>query len=243
MNHVLFEPAWPDSLRPFAPSSRAPIPAAGQEAPRPRVLLVHGLGRTARSMRALARFMSAQGFEVWSLNYPSRSADAQTLADQHLAPALRFLSADNRPTHIVSHSLGGILARLAFAKTAPLAGTRLVMLAPPNAGSEIVDRLGNWRVFRWLLGPAALQLGSNPQSIPQSLPPVPDSVPCAVIAGTRSGDPWFNSFFDGLHDGKVSLASARLPPPCVCVEVRATHTFLMNHPAARRSIADFLAAA
>ena len=57
------------------------------------------------------------------------------------------------------------------------------MLGPPNAGSELVDELGEFPGFYWINGPAGAELGTGPGSIPRSLPPV--DYPVGVIAGNR----------------------------------------------------------
>src|SRR5664280_1079072 len=129
------------------------------------VVLLHGLCRTARSMRPMQRALEAAGFEVLNVDYPSREALIERLSEQVVGQALADRRARGAGTvHFVTHSLGGILVRQ-YAVRHPEAITgRVVMLGPPNQGSEVVDRLGGWKLFHpprrsttslpWLGGPS-----------------------------------------------------------------------------------------
>jgi triacylglycerol lipase len=191
-------------------------------------------------MRSLARFLADRGHPAWLLGYPSTRASFADLSALCVEPALRVLGAQSHPVHVVGHSLGGLLARDCAARGLLAPGSRVVTLASPHAGSEVVDRLGGWPPFRAALGPAALELGTGADDLPALLPPLPVGVEAAAIAGGRSGDPWFNRFFAGAHDGKVSADSARWPEAKAFLLVPATHTFVMDHPRAQEAVASFL---
>jgi hypothetical protein len=144
-------------------------------------------------MRPIERLLSAHGYRVLNLGYPSRSASIPELARRVASEIAQWAPAE--PLDFVTHSLGGILIRQAVAAGHLSAERmrRVVMLGPPNTGSELADQLPRWPVFgpvyRKLTGPAGVQLGTDSSSVPASLPPVPFET--GVIAGTRSYNPIF----------------------------------------------------
>jgi triacylglycerol lipase len=200
------------------------------------VLLLHGLGRTARSLRRLADGLRATGYRVSALDYPTTRADIPALA-QGLAPQIARL-ADEIPgrVHFVGHSLGGLVARTIIAGQRPTRLGRLVMLGPPNAGSEIVDRLAPWPLYGRLLGPAALAL--SPARVPRF--PQPD-YEIGVIAGTRSIDPLGWLMLPRPNDGRVSVAATRIPGLADHLTLPVSHALMMHHPTVIRATARFLA--
>ena len=132
------------------------------------VVLLHGLGRSGWSMRPLARAIGSGGYTVHNLDYPSRSATPEQIV-AHLHEQLERCCARADRVHFVTHSLGGILARAYVDRHAPANLGRVVMLAPPNRGSEYVDIAERWRIAK-LLGPTGAQLGTGAQSLPNRLP-------------------------------------------------------------------------
>ena len=104
------------------------------------VMLLHGLGRTPLSMTTMAQRLESDGYRVTNLAYPSTDATIEVLTRDYLAPAIeRCYRIDCQTLHMVSHSLGGILIRQYLQTDALPAGSRIVMLSPPNQGSEIAD--------------------------------------------------------------------------------------------------------
>ena len=190
-------------------------------------------------MGKMARGLKKAGFIPHPVDYPSRKTTIETLARGHVAPAVRQCRRSGAECiHMVTHSLGGILARQ-FLQTHQLPPqSRLVMLSPPNGGSEIVDRFKNNPLFKWVVGPAGRQLSTDHQSLPNRLNPV--SVQVGIITGNRSREPWFNWLFSGPNDGKVSVTRARLKEMRALLEIPSGHTFIMNNGAVIEQVVFFL---
>jgi pimeloyl-ACP methyl ester carboxylesterase len=201
------------------------------------VILLHGLCRTSRSLAKMQRALTQAGYTVWNVDYPSRTARIQTLADDAIGPAIANC-VENGATRIdfVTHSMGGILVRSYLARHDVPGLGRVVMLAPPNQGSEIVDKLGGLSLFKWINGPAGNELGTDKNSTPNRLGPV--DYPVGIIAGDRSIN-WINSLFllPDRDDGKVTVPRAKLAGMSDFLLIHATHSFITyNHEAIRQTI-------
>jgi hypothetical protein len=202
--------------------------AADQE----MVVLLHGYGRTDRSMRPLEERLSASGFLVRNLQYPSMKLSPPELTD-FLDQELATCCASAPRLHFVTHSLGGILVRSYLAEHHPPHLGRVVMIAPPNHGSEFSDLFGRSRLLRAIMGPTAIQLGTGDDSLPNRLPPPWFDV--GIIAGIDEFNPVGYFVVPQPSDGTVSLESTLLDGMSDFVIVYESHTFIMRS----RKVADY----
>lgn len=193
----------------------------------PAVVLLHGLGRTPLAMKRLEWALRDDEFIVANVGYPSFRHDLATLARKALAPQIAAAAARGAKVHVVTHSLGGLLVRqYLHDHGVPPALGRVVMLAPPNGGSEIIDRLRRWPLGRALLCPAALELGTAEADAPQRLGAARD-ITLGIIAGDRSANPLLSAALPGRNDGKVSVERTKLAGMTDHLTVHATHTWML----------------
>ena len=192
------------------------------------VILLHGLARTARSMNKLTRAFTNLGYDIINYDYPSRLLPIEQLAEQVITSVLAKCQSADR-IHFVTHSLGAILVRFYLSRHDIANLGHVIMLGPPNHGSELADKLSSCRLYRWLLGPAAMQLGTNAQSVPNSIGAPAYSV--GIIAGDHSIN-WLGSqMLPKPNDGTVSVASTTLPNVDSHLIFPVSHPFMMRNSA------------
>ena len=204
------------------------------------VILLHGMGRTHRSMARMAQALADEGYLVVNLDYPSTEASIETLSEGIVAETVQTCrrKRPSAPIHFVTHSLGGILVRQYLQTRRLPQNSRVVMLSPPNQGSEIADLLKDFFLYRWILGPAGQQLGTAVDAVPNRLAPI--DVPVGIITGDSTLEPWFSSRMPGPDDGKVSVERARLPEMADFLVVHQSHGFIMNDPEVIFQVGHFL---
>lgn len=201
------------------------------------VVLVHGLGGAPAQMSLLGRRLRAAGYRVVNPKFSS-AQPLESIVEQ-LANVVRTCQAKGAETvHFVTHSLGGLVVRAYLAGRSEPYDGRVVMLSPPNQGSEIVDAFQRSPLLTSILGPVGAQLGTNPESIPSSLGPANFDV--GIIAGDKSINPIGSWLIPGPSDGTVSVERTRLEGAAAFKVVSGTHTFLMNRIDVARDVIRFL---
>ena len=202
------------------------------------VLLVHGLGRTPASMAPLGRELAASGFRVVNVGYDSWREPAEEITALLLDAVDACCAGDEDGVHFVTHSLGGIVVRKFLADHSPAHEGRVVMLSPPNQGSEIVDRLAAIPFLESLLGPTGGDLGTGEESLPNRLGPAHFEV--GVITGDRSLNPFYSWLIPGPDDGKVAVDRAALEGASGLLVVPYSHSFIMNREPVVDEVVHFL---
>lgn len=203
------------------------------------VVLLHGLRRTSLSMRKIEKYLATIGYKIINQSYPSASKPIEQLTREYIGEAIiRCKNQHAEKIHFVTHSMGGILIRQYLQKHSLPRGSRIVMLAPPNGGSDVVDSLKRFFLFKWYYGPAGQELGTNSGSMPNRLKPV--DVEVGIIAGRISLNPLTSLLILGPNDGKVSMERTKLKEMTDFFVVPASHTLIMRNPIALKQIAYFL---
>lgn len=190
------------------------------------VVLLHGLARVSNSMGELETKLSRAGYSAISINYPSRKHGIDVLAPNAVGRGISECGSVNA-IHFVTHSLGGILVRYYLEQNNIENLGRVVMLGPPNQGSEIVNGMLAVPGFKFFGGPTGIALGSGEGHIPDSLGPVEFDL--GVIAGNTNINPLSLLFIRGENDSIVSVESTKVDGMNAHLVLPVTHTFMMRN--------------
>jgi pimeloyl-ACP methyl ester carboxylesterase len=201
------------------------------------VVVLHGLGRTRAAMNPLCRYLEEHGgYTVLNVGYPSTRASV----GDHAAALARILADldDAEEIDFVGHSLGNLVIRHYLAdETDETTGRqpdsrigRIVMLAPPNQGSERAERWAESKLFEVVLGPAGRQLANDWAALEGRL--ATPACEFGILAGGRGDGRGWSRALEGDDDGIVSVTATRLLGARDFAVVPVLHTFIMSHETA-----------
>lgn len=201
------------------------------------VVILHGIARSSKHMKKLAKYLKKEGYDVINLDYPSTDYTLEDLTEMVHKDLSNKLSKD-KPVHFIGYSMGGILVRTLLNKHKPKNLGRVVQLAPPNNGSEVADALKNNWLYKKIYGPAGQQLITNQDKIKSLLGEV--NYELGIIAGNSSIDPISSFIIPGKDDGKVSIKSTKLKGMKDHIVVSSCHTFFPSNKTVHKQTKHFL---
>ncbi len=200
-------------------------------------ILLHGYLRSKDSLKKLKRTLESEGYEVYAINYPGMRFTLERFAEQ-VAGIIDVVEDDFDEIHMVTQSMGGIVARGVLSDGHFPKVHRLVMIAPPNQGAIMADLLLGWWPSESVVGPAGKQLAKDAESYARNA-----GIPkcqVGVIAGVRGKKRGWNPIIPGGDDGLVGVDDARLEGMADFVTVNAWHSSIMKHADTLRQTIFFL---
>lgn len=205
------------------------------------VVVIHGALRSQAGLWPIVWFLRRQGFAARAFGYATRRETLAQHGERLEAFLQGWLKGQVSTLGILTHSMGGLVARAYLARAGAQAQSRrqrVVMLAPPNQGAALAGRMKGFRPFHWLYGAAAEELQPERAS---GLATPPASAELLILAGGKHGsEVGYSRRIAGNNDGLVSVAETALPG-VVPEFVGGVHSTLQWRPAVLRRAAEFLA--
>ncbi len=191
------------------------------------IVLLHGILRSKTDMLFLEKFFVKNGYAVLNILYPSREFELEDLRDFVHDKIINCPDYhDDTTLNFVTHSMGGLITRYYIAKYKPKNMGKVVMLGPPNTGSELADWLHDTKIiapiFRTIFGPASDQLTTDYEHIDGDI-----TYPLGIIAGNMSVNPLSPWLLEGVHDGIVPVERTKIEGMTDHIVMAATHSFMM----------------
>ena len=201
-----------------------------EEQPKEMVVLLHGILRSKLDMHFLSSHFAKNGYASLNILYPSREQNLEELSDfvhQKIINSPDYH--EDITLNFVTHSMGGLITRYYIARQKPKHLGKVVMLGPPNTGSEFADWLTETKVlahiFKTVFGPAGQQLTTKYPHIDGDI-----TYPLGVIAGNMSINPLAPWILMGEHDGIVPVERTKIDGMTDHIVMSATHSFMMFNP-------------
>lgn len=206
----------------------------------PTVIVLHGLGEGRRSMKPLVDHLRQHlDATVLSFGYASTAAGLEAHG-RALADVIAGLPAADSIS-FVGHSMGNLVVRrwMALAPAADLERVRnMVMLGPPNQGSELARMVAGVSLLAALSEGAARELVLDWNRVSQELA-VP-TCPFGIVAGGKGDARGFSMLLAGDDDAVVRVEETRLPGADDFLLLPVHHAAMMRSPGVQKATLEFL---
>ncbi len=203
------------------------------------VVLLHGFGKSSSSLEKIADKLKKCGYRAINIEYPSRSHNISEIAEKFVLPRIAKEIETCSKIHFVGYSMGGIITRYILEYYKPKNLGRVVLIATPNQGTEVVNSLSKYTWFKTIFGPAILDVAVN-SSFLTNLPNRVD-YETGVISGNLSVNPISSLFFiKGDDDGTVSIENTKLDGMKDNIIIPATHFSLLYNDVVIKEVEYFI---
>ena len=202
------------------------------------IVLIHGIHGERSDLSLLNEKLQQKGFKTYNFHYPSTKYPIEKLSSNYLKPFLAKLNSQNQSISFLTHSMGGILLRHYLYKNKDIDIEKIIMLAPPNKGSDLVDIFGNNFIFKKRYGPAGQQIGTDlEQNLHLSNL---EEYKVGIIAGDKTDHPYFSIFIPGKDDGKVALTNTFIDSDFDFLIVPCGHETILKSKIVLRAVDNYL---
>lgn len=204
------------------------------------VVLLHGILRSKTDMLPLVSYLKKHDYDCINILYPSRKKNLEDITEFVKETIQNHPNyTPDKTLNFVTHSMGGLIARYYIATHKPENLGKVVMLGPPNTGSEFADFLNENKIlsplFKGIFGPASQQLTTEHKHIDGDI-----TYPLGIIAGNASINPLAPWVLDGEHDGIVPVERTKIDGMTDHITVKSTHSFMMFNPKVMEQAHHFL---
>ncbi|MBT4332869.1 MAG: hypothetical protein HOD64_06275 [Candidatus Cloacimonetes bacterium] len=199
------------------------------------VILLHGLGDVKLSMLKLEIALKEEGYTTKNIGYSSNGETIESLAEKELSEIVeRYKKIGFDKIHFVTHSMGGLIVRCYLQDHELPEGSRIVMLSPPNKGSEVADHFKESKFYNLIVGDVGQELATDSNILSELKQIIPE---IGIIAGDKSTNPYFSKIIPGEDDGRVAVDNTKLTEMKDFMIVHSTHlTIKYNDEVIRQTV-------
>ena len=203
-----------------------------------KVYVIHGFGGFGLQMEKIRKGLSNAGYETENFTYPSFSEELDSVGFD----LFQKVKIENYDTvSFVTHSMGALVVRSMYQYSSKSdhfpSIFRIVMLAPPNKGTELAD-IYSGSITRFFLGPNVEHMKTDSSSYANKLP-IP-TCEIGIIAGVKGKKPWFNPFLKEDNDVNVSYSLTKIGNEKEIIKIKATHGLMTQKKDVIRLTVNFI---
>ncbi|MGA2624642.1 MAG: hypothetical protein ABSF91_12360 [Bacteroidota bacterium] len=205
-----------------------------------KVYLIHGYGSSTLLLKSIENYLKKNGFETVNYSYHSIRDDIRKTG-HNLYNQIKQDRIDT--VSFVTHSMGALVMRALLTYSIKDSSFptiyRIVMITPPNHGTEIADFFSSSSIFKFFLGPNVENMKTDSNSLANRLP-LPLKSQVGIIVGEKSDSTGYNPFIKGSNDGYVTPDEAKLGMEKDFRIIYKSHTLITQSKKTRRLVLSFL---
>jgi len=204
-----------------------------------RIYFLHGYGGPGFEMKWILKAVEKEGYDCTLFKYRSMVREVDSVG----LDLIKKIQSDGADTiSFVTHSMGALVVRSIYEHIDSLADfpiiKRIVMIAPPNNGTQVADFYYKSHFLRRILGPNLKNLTTD-SIVGASRYPIP-TCEVGLITGAFGGSKVLNLFLNADNDGMVIPEKAKLGIEKDIVHVKSWHFGLLYDRKVTRYVISFL---